>query len=283
MKSINFRFLFLILFAIPLIACDGGGDGDEGGEGSSFTSSGISRGISESLLLSPNESYAGLLNNIEVAVLYDAASDTFIGRIKNEDTATVCDVRVSVVIDGVTTIGPSQIDVLSPGGGQDFTLVAGVATFSEWIVEIESFTCIRTDDGEHGEGGEEGGGHDEGGEGSEGGEGGEEGGGHDEGGEESNPSIPLDQPVSGVLNNLTFSFAYDDSTGAFRGDVENQTNQLVCRSRVEIHLAVGSQVIELGPTIGVDLASGEIMDVVIEPGGIAIDSYALHPESSPCP
>jgi len=277
MKSINFRFLFLILFAIPLIACDGGGDGDEGGEGSSFTSSGISRGISESLLLSPNESYAGLLNNIEVAVLYDAASDTFIGRIKNEDTATVCDVRVSVVIDGVTTIGPSQIDVLSPGGGQDFTLVTGVTTFSEWIVEIESFTCKRTGDGEHGEGGEEGGeegsGHDEGSEGS----------GDGEEGEESNPSIPLDQPVSGVLNNLTFSFAYDDSTGAFRGDVENITNQLVCRSRVEIHLAVGSQVIELGPTIGVDLASGEIMDVVIEPGGIAIDSYALHPESSPCP
>lgn len=185
----------------------------------------------------------------------------FIGRLKNEAAEAVCDVKVFVVFDGIQKIGPVQIDGLSPGGRQDFKLVAGGATFSDWIVEVESFICSSAGDGEGSEGGGSGA----------------------ESGEESSPSIPLMETFSGVFNNLNFTFAFDESTSAFRGFVENQTSQLVCQSRVEVHIAVGSQVIELGPTIGVDLAPSEIIDVVLQPNDFAIDSYTLHPESSPCP
>ena len=100
--------------------------------------------------------------------------------------------------------------------------------------------------GEHGEGS---------------GEGGSESGG--ESGAESNPAIPIDQVATGTFNSLDFNIAYDPTTKAFRGVVTNNTNQTVCGSRLEIHISANGQVIELGPTIGQDLAPGETLTVVL--------------------
>ena len=144
--------------------------------------------------------------------------------------------------------------------------------------------------------GDEGGGHEGRGEGagehSGGGEGtGEhsgdgEGAGHEEGeesGEETSPSKPVSQPASGTFNNLDYRTAYDRSANSFMTTVTNNTNQPVCSSRVEVHAAAQGQVTELGPTIGVDLAPGESIDVVLSADPVVPDTYSIHPESSPCP
>ena len=250
-----------------------------------FVSSGITRGSFKSLILNQNESYAGLLKDIEIAVLYD--KNTFRGRLKNEASEAICDVRIAIILDDSQTVNTTQsgsqlqIDGLNRNGRQDFTLVPKNTAFSTWRVEIESFTCSKSPKGEGNEGGEEGSE-----DGEEGDEHGEEGEGSETNGsennDESNPPIPLTSPFSGVFNNLNFDFSFDKSVSAFRGVVKNQTSQLVCQSRVEVHVATGSQVIELGPTIGVDLASGETVNVVLQINGFTISTYSLHPESSPC-
>jgi len=58
---------------------------------------------------------------------------------------------------------------------------------------------------------------------------------------------------------------------------------VVCSSRTEVHISESGTVFEFGPTIGVDMAPGDMIDVVIEPQGFFPDTYTLHPESSPCP
>ena len=134
--------------------------------------------------------------------------------------------------------------------------------------------------GEHGGEGSEGGGE-HGGEGSEGG--GEHGGEGSEGGEEERPTTPLDQIVSGNLNSLDYTAAYDPASNEFRGVVENNTSQTVCAARVEVHVATNGRVVELGPTAGVDLAAGETLAVVLLSDSISPETYSFHAESSPCP
>ena len=134
----------------------------------------------------------------------------------------------------------------------------------------------ETGGGERSEGGGE-----HGGEGSEGG--GEHGGEGSEGGEEERPTTPLDQIVSGNLNSLDYTAAYDPASNEFRGVVENNTSQTVCAARVEVHVATNGRVVELGPTAGVDLAAGETLAVVLLSDSISPETYSFHAESSPCP
>ncbi|PON17422.1 hypothetical protein C2W62_13275 [Candidatus Entotheonella serta] len=220
---------------------------------------------------------------------FDDVNETFLGRVRNEAPEAVCDVRVAVILDDSQLINttlsgnPLQIDGLLSRGRHDFEFPVLGMLFSEWAVMIETFTCdsapTGTEDGEGPEGPE---GRSEGPEGgSEGPEGGRECGG--ESSDESSPPIPLTDSFSGVFQNQNFTFAFDVSTGAFRGTVENPTDDFICQSRTEIHLGVGAQVIELGPTIPVNLAPGEILNVVMAANGFAPDTYSLHPESSPCP
>ena len=129
-------------------------------------------------------------------------------------------------------------------------------------------TSAESGGGERSEGGGE-----HGGENSEGGE----------GGEEERPTTPLDQIVSGSLNSLDYTAAYDPASNEFRGVVENNTSQTVCAARVEVHVATNGRVVELGPTAGVDLAAGETLAVVLLSDPISPDTYSFHAESSPCP
>ena len=141
-----------------------------------------------------------------------------------------------------------------------------------------------------GEGSESGGGERSEGGGEHGGErsegGGEHGGENSEGGEEGEeerPTTPLDQIVSGNLNSLDYTAAYDPASNEFRGVVENNTSQTVCAARVEVHVATNGRVVELGPTAGVDLAAGETLTVVLLSDPVSPDTYSFHAESSPCP
>ena len=266
-----------------------GGDRDDGATGSDvpFESDGMSRGVFESIPLARDESFAGLLNDTEIAVRFDAASEVFIGRLRNEASVAVCDVRASILLDGSQMVDhePFALAGLTRFGRADFELAASHTSFAHWTVRVETTGCSSAPEGS-GEGGagNEGseGGHDEGSGGSQegGGEGSEDGG---EEGDESTPPIPLTEAFAGVFRKQKFAFAFDASTGAFRGTVENPTSEAICASRTEIHLGVGTEVIELGPTMPVDLRPAELIKIVMSADGYALDTYSLHPESSACP
>ena len=268
-------------------AAEGGGDGAEGAEGGSegggqasattthFTSTGTSRGVHTSQTLAPGDGYAGKLNDLEVAISYDATNDTFVGRVKNEANEPLCNTAVNVVLDANSDIPQSVlIPSLDLRGRADFTLDAGTASFDTWVVEADTFTCtaVVSDGGE-------GGGEVAGGE--SGSEGGTEGSAA-ENAQESAPPIPVTDAATGTFNNLDYNVAYDPTLQAFRGVVTNNTNQVVCGSRLEIHMALNGNVIELGPTINKDLGPGESLNLVLSAEPITPDTYSLHPESSPC-
>ena len=268
---------------------EGDAEGTEGGQGglagTYLTSTGVSRGTQGTQPLAPNASYAGIMNDLEVAVSYDPGAREFVGRVKNEANAGLCDVKVAIATDGQPASQSVLIPALDPGGRADFAIDAPPGRFATWQVETETFTCTATAShpGEGGEGGSEGGnegsgegpGHESGGS-----EGGGEGGA--EGGEETSPSTPIGQRAIGNFNNLDYNIGFDRATRSFRGTVTNNTNQTVCGSRLEVHMATGGQVIELGPTVGIDLAPGQSLDMVLA-APVTPDTYSLHPESDLCP
>ena len=287
---------------------EGGGEGDSGAN-VPFVSSGQSRGIFESLILMPDEAYAGLLNDTEIAISYDPGNGRFVGRLRNEATEAVCDVRASVELDGFQIVNRTPagnahaLDGLRPYDRADFEFpLSQGTTFSEWVVMIETSTCSSAPagtggGGEGSEGGEDGGEgpgeHGGGGEGgSEGGgeggnEGGGEGSGHDDGsgeGGEDDPTIPIAEVAFGTFGTSEYSFMFDMTDLSFRGTVHNPTGQVICGSKTEIHMGIGgTEVVELGPTIPADLSPGETATVVMTAPAYLPDTYAVHPESSACP
>ncbi len=99
--------------------------------------------------------------------------------------------------------------------------------------------------GEHGSGGESGA------EGSEG-----AGGGEEAAANQLAPNETFDMIRSGARLVLS----YDAASNAFTGAVENTTSSTLTRVRIEVHVANGP---ELGPTIPIDLAPGQVAPVTL--------------------
>ena len=91
-----------------------------------------------------------------------------------------------------------------------------------------------------------------GGEGTEGsgerGAGGEEGSGAN--------ALALDATFDAVRGGARLILKYDTPSNSFKGTVENTTNGVLNRVRIEIHLSNGT---ELGPTTPTDMAPGELL------------------------
>ncbi len=319
------KSILVLSFAALVAGCGGGGGGGEGSEASGhegsggdgggseggdgggaasdapFVSSGRSLGIFESLILMPDEAYAGLLNDTEIAISYDPARRTFVGRVRNEAAGAVCDVSPAVELDGwlrIASLTPDGedhvVDGLRPYDRTEFEFPLAQGTeFEEWVVMIETFECSSAPSGtggggEGGEGAGEHGGEGGGGEHGSGGEGSGEGGGEgsEGGGEggEDDPTIPIMEVASGTFGSAEYSFLFDMADLAFRGTVHNPTAQSICGSKTEIHMGLGgTSVVELGPTIPADLQPGETFKVVMTAPAYMPDTYAVHPESSQCP
>ncbi len=273
---------------------DAKGAGSEGAEGASegsaaapgttthLTSAGVSRGIHATQALAVDDSYAGKLNDLELAITYDATKDQFVGRVRNEANEGFCNTSINVTVDGQAGGQSVLIPSLDLRGRADFTLDAPTNPFTQWQAEAETFSCttVVSDAGEGGEGSGTEGGNESSGEGA-----GHEGSGSEGGadaGEEISLSTPVDQPATGNFNNLDYNIAFDPTTQAFVGTVTNNTNQTVCASRLEVHMAANGTIIELGPTVGVDLNPGQTLNMVLSADPITPDTYSLHPESSPC-
>ena len=136
-----------------------------------------------------------------------------------------------------------------------------------------------SESGEHGEGSESGEGDEgpksrEGPEGSESGEH-REGSESGEHGEESGTQYALEDTYDVVRAGARLILSYDSGSNTFTGTVENVTNDILRRVRVEVHLSNG---IELGPTTPADLVPGEVMDISLEASGQPFETWSAHPE-----
>ena len=128
--------------------------------------------------------------------------------------------------------------------------------------------------GEHRSESSEGGGE-HGGSGSEGPEGSQSGSGGDAAERAGASALTLNETYDVTRNGARLILSYDAANNQFIGTVENTTNAVLTRVRVEIHLSNG---VELGPTTPTDLAAGEILDIILDAGAQPFDSWTPHAE-----
>ncbi len=111
-------------------------------------------------------------------------------------------------------------------------------------------------------------------------EGGEGGAGRLVADEEGRQQLAPDQRYDQTRNGARLILRYVPSISAFYGTVENTTEQVLRRVRVEVHLSDGSNAIaaELGPTTPTELAPGSKLFINLSAAGQTFDGWSAHVE-----
>ena len=104
--------------------------------------------------------------------------------------------------------------------------------------------------------------------------------GEDDGEEESGTQFALNETYDRVRAGARLILRYDSTVNAFVGMVENTTETTLTRVRVEVHLSNG---IELGPTMPVNLAPGQISDINLPASSQPFTSWSTPPGSRMTP
>lgn len=94
-------------------------------------------------------------------------------------------------------------------------------------------------------------------------------------GEEDGTQFGLSDVYDVVRNGAHLILSFDAKSNSFKGTVENTTEKVVEKVRVEVHLSNG---IELGPTTPVDLKSGEKISVELKATEKAFETWSTHAE-----
>ena len=216
---------------------------------------------------------------------------------ENTTSQTLCYVQAEPHLkSGTQTVGELGPDVLGDlnPGQQAYSSVsvssepslAGVA-LDGYVVHMEVFDCAGPGPQPHsaGQGGEGGGSEGTGGEGhGPGGEGsGSEGSGSESGSETggsgseegSGANLSPDETFDAVRGGARLILNYDPISNAFTGTVENTTGNTLNRVRIEVHLSNGT---ELGPTIPVDMAPGQVLAVNLPSTTAPFTGWIAHAE-----
>ena len=201
---------------------------------------------------------------------YDAATRSVQGTVRNTLTQTLCYVQAEPHLkSGTKTVGelgPEKLGNLNPGQEVTSSLsvasepkLAGVA-YDGYVVHMETFDCGGPGPVAHtgGEGTEGGG---------EGGAGGEEGSGAN--------ALALNETFDAVRGGARLILTYDAPSNSFKGSVENTTNGVLDRVRIEVHLSNGT---ELGPTTPTDMASGELIAITLPATPASFTGWTAHAE-----
>ena len=99
---------------------------------------------------------------------------------------------------------------------------------------------------------------------------------HGEGeGEEDGTMLALNEVYDVVKKGTHLVLKYDQEAKAFLGTVENVSDEILTRVRVEIHLSSGK---ELGPTVQADLEPGEKREVELQVGDEDFETWSTHAE-----
>ena len=278
---------------------EGGGEGsgsegaNEGPEGTESGGTGAEAGEAEmsSPIIPLGQTWAGNLGGLDVVARYDPTTQSVQSLVTNTLPQVLCYVQAEPHLkSGTTTVGELGPDVmghLSPGQQATTSVsvasepsLAGVA-FDGYVVHLEVFDCGGTGPVPHtgGEGGEGGGREGAGGEGhGPGGEGGSESGGEGSGSgseEGSGAMLAPDETFDMVRGGARLILNYDTASNSFKGTVENTTNQVLTRVRIEVHLSNGT---ELGPTTPIDMAPGQVMTVNLPSTQAPFTGWVAHAE-----
>ena len=260
------------------------GEHGSGGEGGSTGSDGGGE-AGEAAMSSPiiplAQSWNGVLGGLAVTVQYDAATHSIHGTVRNTLSEKLCYVQAEPHLkSGTKTVGelgPEKLGHLSPGQEATTSLsvasepkLAGVS-FDGYVVHMEVFDCSGPGPAAHtgGEGTEGSGEH-----GSEGESGNESGG---VGGEEGSraTTLALDATYDAVRSGARLILKYDAPSNSFKGTVENTTNGVLHRVRIEVHLSNGT---ELGPTTPTAMAPGEVVAINLPATQAAFTGWTTHVE-----
>ena len=276
---------------------EGHGPGGEGGsESAGGESGGSGQELNEAAMSSPiiplDQTWQGNLGPLAIDARYDAATRSVISTVQNTTSQKVCYVQAEPHLkSGTTTVGelgPDKLGDLNPG--QSATTNVGVASepalagvaFDGYVVHMEVFDCAGPGPQPHpagtgGEGGAEGSGgegHGPGGEGGNEGSGGSEGASGGEEGSAANQLAP-DETFDMVRSGARLIMNYDAASNSFNGTVENTTNGILTRVRIEIHLSNGT---ELGPTTPIDMAPGQTVAVELPSTAAPFTGWVAHAE-----
>ena len=259
---------------------EGGYSGEHGGsgEGSGEHGSGGDDGGGESreaAMSSPiiplRESWNGVLGGLAVSMQYDTATLTVHGTVRNTLSEKLCYVQAEPHLkSGAKTVGelgPEKLRHLNPGQEATSSLsvasepkLAGVS-FDGYVVHMEVFDCSGPGPTAHtGEGAEGRGEH----------------GNETAGGEEGDTNaLALGETYDAVRSGARLILKYDAGSNSFKGTVENTTNGVLDRVRIEVHLSNGA---ELGPTTPRDMASGEVIAIILPATSASFTGWTAHAE-----
>ena len=257
----------------------GEGNGDGGEQGSGSKGGGESREAAMSSPVTPlGQAWSGVLGGLAVSTQYDPAARSVHGTVRNTLASTLCYVQAEPHLkSGTRTVGelgPAKLGDLNPGQAVASSLtvasepkLAGVS-FDGYVVHMEVFDCGGPGPAAHagGEGAEGSGEH-----GSGGGAGGDAGG--EEGGDAD--ALGLDETHDAVRSGARLILKYDTPGNSFDGTVENTTNGVLDRVRVEVHLSNGT---ELGPTTPTDMAPGEVVSINLPATSASFTRWTAHAE-----
>ncbi len=230
------------------------------------------------------QSWNGVLGGLAVSMQSDTATPAVHGTVRNTLSRKLCYVQAEPHLkSGTVTVGelgPEKLGHLNPGQEATTSLtvasepaLAGVS-YDGYVVHMEVFDC----------GGPGPAGH-TGGEGSEGREGSGE---HGPGGESGNESVETrgeegsnantlapDETFDTVRSGARLILKYDAPGNSFKGTVENTTNGVLDRVRIEVHLSNGT---ELGPTTPTDMAPGQLVEIDLPATPASFTGWTAHAE-----
>ena len=235
---------------------DGGGESNEAAMSSAITPLG--------------QSWTGVLGGLAVSMKYDAATQSVHGTVRNTLSQTLCYVQAEPHLklgrNTVGELGPEKLGHLNPGQEETSRLtiaseskLAGVA-YDGYVVHMEVFDCGGPGPAAH-----------------TGGEGGEGSGEHGPGDEEGSGAntLALDETFDTVRSGARLTLSYDATSNSFEGTVENTTDDVLDRVRIEVHLSNGT---ELGPTTPTDMAPGEVVAIHLPATPATFTGWTAHAE-----
>ena len=226
------------------------------------------------------QSWNGVLGGLAVSAQYDAATQSVHATVRNTLSETLCYVQAEPHLkSGTKTVGelgPDKLGHLNPGQEATSSLtvdsepeLAGVS-YDGYVVHMEVFDCSGPGPIAH-TGGE--GTKDSGGEHGSGGERGNESGAEEEG--SGAGALALHETFDTVRSGARLVLNYDAPSNSFKGTVENTTNGILGRVRVEVHLSNGT---ELGPTTPTDMAPREVIEINLPATLASFTGWMAHAE-----
>ena len=100
--------------------------------------------------------------------------------------------------------------------------------------------------------------------------------GSESGGEEGSANmLAPDETFDMVRSGAHLILNYDAASNSFKGTVENTTNDVLTRVRIEVHLSNGT---ELGPTTPLDMTAGQVAMIELPSTQASFTGWVAHAE-----